>query len=425
MTLLAAATLFPLTSKAEDNPFQQAAQDNYSGRFRGADVDLRLWPDGSKWKGNLQFKGTSYTVEAEIKGGQLEGQYADSGQSYSFSGVVEDDKFTFTSGAFSTALSRQKLPKFIGKWGSDKVKIEFEDKKDAEGKLNGKIQFNGSEFTFAAAEKGGDLEGIFKNGLKSYPFRVANELRGIVFETDTFAEKIGRLPYVNSLGMKFVEVPGTDVLFSIWDVRVQDYRAYAEANSSVDESWKNPQYQGVPVTPQETCPVVDVSWNDAKAFCAWLSRKEGKQYRLSTDAEWSVAVGLENETGGTPKDKDGKIPGVYPWGATWPPPNDAGNYDDYNSSAIPGFHDGYPRTSPVGSFAANQFGLYDMGGNVWQWCEDWYDGDQKYRVLRGASWYGGDSGFLLSSYRDGYAPDDRNSNHGFRCVLVAGASAAR
>ena len=72
----------------------------------------------------------------------------------------------------------------------------------------------------------------------------------------------------------------------------------------------------------------------------------------------------------------------------------------------------------MGSFTANRFGLFDMGGNVWQWCEDWYNGDQKYRVLRGASWSIGIPGRLLSSFRGGNPPNDRCDDFGFRCVLV-------
>jgi formylglycine-generating enzyme required for sulfatase activity len=107
--------------------------------------------------------------------------------------------------------------------------------------------------------------------------------------------------FVNSLGMEFVFLPGTQVLFGIWDTRVEDYRAYAQANPGVDANWKNPGFkQG------EDHPVVNVNWGDAKAFCAWLTqkeRKEGKigqdqEYRLPMDKEWSAAV----------------RPGKYPWG---------------------------------------------------------------------------------------------------------------
>jgi hypothetical protein len=223
-----------------------------------------------------------------------------------------------------------------------------------------------------------------------------------------------RGPWTDSLGMKFVPVPGTEVLFGIWEVRVQDYRAYAEANKGVDASWKQSDF------PQDdTHPVVKVSWEDAKAFCAWLSRKEGKAYRLPTDTEWSVAVGLPREAGNTPQDKNLAIKEVYPWGNQWPPPKGAGNYspklkvDDFNY------------TSPVGSFAANPFGLYDLGGNVWEWCEDWYDGEQKYRVLRGGSWYYSSPADLSSSCRFSYLPQGRNDFNGFRCVVGVVGSAPR
>jgi formylglycine-generating enzyme required for sulfatase activity len=83
---------------------------------------------------------------------------------------------------------------------------------------------------------------------------------------------------------------------------------------------------------------------------------------------------------------------------------------------IAGYNDDFVNTSPVGSFAANRFGLYDMGGNVWQWCEDWFDKDQKDRVLRGAAWNIRDRGYLLSSSRYPRAPATRLS-HGFRCVV--------
>ena len=225
--------------------------------------------------------------------------------------------------------------------------------------------------------------------------------------------------WTNTLGMQFVKVSGTYVMFSIWDTRVSDYRAYAKANSGIDQSWKEPDFRQT-----ADHPVVNVSWEDAQAFCAWLTKKEraeGKikadqRYRLPTDAEWSVAVGLEGEAGGAPKDKNMKIKGVYPWGTQWPPPKGAGNYAP--SLGV----DDYEHTSPVGRLAPNKYGLYDMGGNVEQWCDDRYDGDQKFRVLRGASWVYIDPDYLLSSNRFISDPDDRCADVGFRCVLVGGGS---
>ena len=225
-------------------------------------------------------------------------------------------------------------------------------------------------------------------------------------------------PFTNTLGMKFVPVPGTEVAFCIWETRVKDYAAYAAANAGVDTKWKRPEF-----TRADTHPVMNVNRNDAVAFCAWLTKKElaegkikaGEKYRLPTDAEWSVAVGLEQEKGNSPKEKSQGIKDVYPWGKEWPPPKGAGNY--FKRLKV----DNFEYTSPVGSFAANQHGLHDLGGNVWEWCEDWYDPAAKaYRVWRGASWSGFRPDYLLSSDRS-VTPVYRRNKLGFRCVLVGGS----
>jgi formylglycine-generating enzyme required for sulfatase activity len=244
-------------------------------------------------------------------------------------------------------------------------------------------------------------------------------------------------PFENTLGMRFVPVPGTDLLFSIWDTRVQDYQEFVQSTS---EEWPRPGFEQEP-----NHPAVNVSWADAQKFCEWLTERErakGKigpdqQYRLPTDAEWSVAVGLPAEIGSTPSEMSGKIKGVYPWGTQWPPPRGAGNYCDAtyyrkyreqyklkSDDTIKDYDDGYADTAPVGSYTANKFGLYDMGGNVWQWCADWYSDDRKNRVLRGASFGGVDPVRLLSSFRNKLTPNTRNYNQGFRCVL-AGRFASR
>ena len=107
---------------------------------------------------------------------------------------------------------------------------------------------------------------------------------------------------------------------------------------------------------------------------------------------------------------------VYPWGNQWPPPVGAGNYHKILKV------DNFEYTSPVGSFASNKDGLHDMGGNVWEWCEDWYGPAAKaLRVLRGASWYLGAPRSLLSSRRYYAAPGVHSGSGGFRCVLVGGS----
>ena len=145
-------------------------------------------------------------------------------------------------------------------------------------------------------------------------------------------------PFVNTLGMKFVPVKGTEVLFSIWHTRVQDFEAFVKATGHDatqgmyslrsdgwmrrGDTWKDPGFTQGP-----THPVCGVSWHDAQAFCKWLTEKERKDgiidqqqsYRLPTDAEWSQAVG------------DTK----YPWGDQWPPPQGAGNYADESSAVNP------------------------------------------------------------------------------------------
>jgi formylglycine-generating enzyme required for sulfatase activity len=221
-------------------------------------------------------------------------------------------------------------------------------------------------------------------------------------------------PYENCLGMKFVPVPGTHVLFSVWDTRVKDYSLFVTATNYGADRSTSPFFSQT-----NDDPVVSVSWNDAKAFCKWLTTKErgegklGKdqEYRLPTDAEWSVAVGLPPETGETPGQKNGKVKGVYPWGTQWPPPKGTGNY--HPSLGV----DSFEKTSPVGSFPANRFGLYDMGGNVWQWCEDSIP-PSGYRVVRGGSWRDREPSELLSSFRLNDLADFRIGWHyGFRCVL--------
>lgn len=234
--------------------------------------------------------------------------------------------------------------------------------------------------------------------------------------------------FTNSLGMQFVPVPGTDVLFCIHETRRRDFVAYSDADPPTDTEWKFKAFKGVPSGANDLDPVVGVTWFDAHAFCEWLSKKEGRVYRLPTDREWSIAVGIGGKeewvSGATPESLNSKIKNEFPWGSTYPPPPMVENYADTTWGQrfrdypfIPGYTDGFVTTAPVMSFKPNNLGLYDMGGNVWEWVEDWYDSAKTWRAVRGASYYYQGRPYLISSARIRMPPSGKAPDGGFRCVL--------
>ena len=217
-------------------------------------------------------------------------------------------------------------------------------------------------------------------------------------------------PPENSLGMRFVKVPGVRVSFSVWETRMRDYQVFIE---STHQTWTRPDFDQ---TPDD--PVVNVSWEDAAAFCNWLTAREKKdgrltdkqRYRLPTDSEWSVAVGLGPEQGQTPEDRlEASV--VWPWGCSWPPQTDDGNYAPELEA------DKFVNTSPAGRFNPNRLGLFDMGGNVWEWCEDWYNDARVTKALRGGSFHDSQPKDLLAAYRFSGTVHLNNDDIGFRVVL--------
>jgi len=229
-----------------------------------------------------------------------------------------------------------------------------------------------------------------------------------------------------STGMEFVWIARLGLWMGKYEVTNAEYREFMPVHSSGE-------YEGH-VLNGDRQPAANVSWEEAQKFCKWLTEFErlhgtlapGQAYRLPRDWEWSVVVGLNESRAGSPKDKDGRIKDVYPWGGKWPPPPGAGNYSGGEGAwptKIEGYRDEHVVSAPVGSFGANGSGLYDLGGNVWEWCEDWYDPvTQKYRVLRGGSWGYGAPQDLLSSCRSGSPPGIRYGSNGFRVVLSRGGA---
>ncbi len=227
---------------------------------------------------------------------------------------------------------------------------------------------------------------------------------------------------MNTLGMKFVPVPGTEILMCIHETRRKDYSAYADAVPGVDATWKNPMVEGKLLIQSDEHPVVEVSWEDATAFCAWLSKKEGRAYRLPTEREWNLAVAFDIDDPGSISDTNLKkiIGPQYPWGTR--DQKDAPRYGNYW-----GKEDGHEGTAPVMSFLPNRLGIYDLGGNAWEWCEGWFDGNQAKRVLRGCGYLNGGP-YRSSGTRESRDPGyrfpvpplkefTRGSIPGFRVVL--------
>ncbi|HHS92137.1 MAG TPA: hypothetical protein ENK82_02205, partial [Campylobacterales bacterium] len=163
----------------------------------------------------------------------------------------------------------------------------------------------------------------------------------------------------------------------------EEYDKYCEATGKPkpkDERWGRGKR-----------PVINVSWEDATAYAKWLSKEENKEYRLPTEDEWYLACNVGAKTKWNFGDDVSKLK-EYAW------------YDD-NSDANP---------HPVGEKKPNELGLYDMHGNVWEWCEDW-DDKKEAKVLCGASWINV-SLHSASAYRFCVYPTVRGSNVGFRLL---------
>ena len=191
----------------------------------------------------------------------------------------------------------------------------------------------------------------------------------------------------------------------VYAVTFDDYDRFACATGAAlpeDEGWG-----------RASRPVINVSWRDAQAYCAWLADQSGQSYRLPSEAEWEYACRAGATT-------------PFHFGARLSTAlaNFDGNYT-YNGSAKGEYR---VQTLPVGSFPPNAFGLYDMHGNAWEWCQDaWHDSYKGApqdgaaweaesalpRVLRGGSW-GNDPRLCRAALRNGVPPDYRDDDVGFR-----------
>ncbi len=236
-------------------------------------------------------------------------------------------------------------------------------------------------------------------------------------------------PWQNGLKMRFVPV-GTELMISVWETRVSDYALFL-----AESGHPSPP---VPPFPQEPDhPVINVSRDDARAFCKWLTLRERKEeritrsheYRLPTDLEWSALAGLTEIEGISPGSRFTYSQPVFPWGATFPDNQKIGNFADMAAARTPdfttartiiGYDDGFSHTSPVGSFGSNELGLFDISGNAQEWVDDDYSklGDNLLGVLRGGGWNTYQYEQLYIGARNAVPPDYRDAFYGFRVVLA-------
>ena len=226
-------------------------------------------------------------------------------------------------------------------------------------------------------------------------------------------------PFTQPLRLEFSPVPGTRVLFGRTEIPLVVWQAFTKA--AAYRGGSQPVFTS---TPQH--PVVSVSWDDAVAFCKWLTDQDHKnhllpekaRYRLPRDSEWSIAAGLRNETGADPSANHLKDKKQFPWGEDWPPPPASVNIDA--SNVVPAYRDNFAKTAPVGSTPANQDGLCDLGGNVSEWCDDPWPGSSSERVVRGGSWISSTKDSLYSSARQHHPSSFSRFDIGFRIVVDFG-----
>lgn len=249
---------------------------------------------------------------------------------------------------------------------------------------------------------------------------------------------------LNGVKLEMARVPGDGFLMgeeleqSLQNIaegpqhRVNVFAFYMGGYEITQAQWKAVMGSNPSSFKGDDLPVEMVSWNDAKAFCEKLDQMTGKIYRLPSEAEWEYAC-RAGTTGDYASDPDAEIQSgdddFAKFLAELRALDEMAWHADNSSS----------KTNPVGKKRPNAFKLYDMHGNVWEWCEDvWHDsygsrnghppndgsawltgGEQNLRVLRGGSW-NNDSQSVRSAYRDRSAPGARGSNIGFRVVVSAG-----
>jgi len=284
-----------------------------------------------------------------------------------------------------------------------------------EGSFENMIKLPGGKFLMGTNDKDGfpaDGEGPVRE-ITLDPFYIdANTVTNLQFSK--FINATAYITEAERYGWSFVFYG----LLSEEDKKI-DFRVAAQTPwwcAIQGAKWNQPEGKGSDINERMDHPAVHVSWNDAMAYCSWANK------RLPTEAEWEYAA------------RGGLVQKKFPWGDELMQDNEhhcniwQGTFPDYNS-----LDDGYLGTAPAKSFQPNNFSLYNMAGNVWEWCSDWFSNDfhqsgprinpkgppnGEAKVMRGGSFLCHHS--YCNRYRvaarSSNTIDSSTSNIGFRCV---------
>jgi len=205
----------------------------------------------------------------------------------------------------------------------------------------------------------------------------------------------------NSLSFDMIKIPDRDYEMGKYPVTIAEYMHFANKNEEHLHKWKEELGDYAKMNLTDNAPIIGVSWYDAVAFCKWLNEQQKEYiYRLPTEAEWEYACRAGTTTKWSFGDDEKELD-KYAWYAE-------------NSYDLGGEHEDYG-THIVGEKLPNPWGLFDIHGNVWEWCEDWYDKDKDAKVLRGGSLFNY-ADYTHSAIRDWNDPSNRIINVGFRLL---------